>query len=148
MIVQGRHTTWDRRSRGAAVRVGLVDDDQLLLAALSELLTELPGFEFGGAAATVRDGIQLVSTNTIDILVVDVRMPGGGGALVAAGVQALSPHTEVIALSASGDAASRAEMAAAGASDYLVKDTSITKLLDALDAAAGRIAAGALGRPA
>jgi DNA-binding NarL/FixJ family response regulator len=148
MIVQGRPTEWNRRAQGV-VRVGLVDDDQLLLAALGELLTEIPGLELGGAASSVQDGIRLVSTTLIDVLVVDVRMPGGGGALVAAGAQALSPHTQVIALSASGDEASRAEMAAAGASAYLVKDTSIAKLLDALENAARRVtSASALGRPA
>lgn len=149
MMAHGRPTEGDRRGRGLVVRVGLVDDDQLLLAALGELLSEVPGFELAGAASTVQDGVRLVSSTVIDVLVVDVRMPGGGGALVAAGAQALSPHTQVIALSASGDDVSRAEMAAAGASEYLVKDTSIATLLAALEAAAGRVAtAGALGRPA
>ncbi|MPY94993.1 MAG: response regulator [Acidimicrobiia bacterium] len=141
MIVQERGTELDGETDDAdAVRVGIVDDDQLLLAALGELLADVPGFELAGAASTVDAGVALAAEGCVDVLVVDVRMPAGGGVLVATGAQLLAPHTAVIALSASKDEAAQAEMAAAGAVAYLVKDASIATLLHAIEEAARRFA--------
>ncbi len=119
-----------------ALRIGVVDDDRLLLAALGELLGDEPGFRFVGSAASTAEGVALVACGDLDVLLVDVRMPAGGGAAVAARARAVSPHTAVIALSASGDEQGRAAMAAAGAVDYLVKDTSVSALFQAIAGAA------------
>lgn len=127
-------------SETGVVRVGIVDDDQLLLAALGELLDDLPGFELAGTATTVQDGLALAGSGALDVLVVDVRMPGGGGVAIAAGARVLAPDTAVVALSASGDEASRTQMAAAGARAYLVKDTSVATLLATIEAAARELA--------
>ena len=153
MIVKERGTESGPRPPGdAPIRLGLVDDDRMLLAALGQLLADLPGFQLVGTASTVDQGLALVGTGALDVIIVDVRMPGGGGELVASGARLLAPHTAVIALSASKDEASREAMARAGAVAYLVKDTSIARLLAAIEDAAARYATvgapGRLSRPA
>src|SRR5215203_1292440 len=67
---------------GPPVRVAVVDDDPLLVKALGLLLTDEPALRFVGGAFTVADGIELVARRQPDVLLVDVRMPVGGGVAV------------------------------------------------------------------
>lgn len=141
----------DRNARGApvsegttsrrAVTVLVADDDRLLLAAFAELFADEPRFELVGSAATVDEALRQLHAHRPDVLLVDVRMPAGGGVAVADGARDLSPDTVVVALSASDDQDSRAGMAAAGASRYVVKDVPVEVLLEVVHDAARRPAA-------
>ena len=117
------------------VRVVVVDNDTLLVGALRVLFADEPSLRFVGGASTVAEGIELVARRQPDVLVVDVRMPAGGGAAVAAQARELAPHTAVLAMSASDDEEARAEMAAAGAVGYVVKNGlgAVDELLHSID---------------
>jgi DNA-binding NarL/FixJ family response regulator len=120
---------------GPPVRVAVVDNDTLLVEALRLLFADEPSLRFVGAASTVADGIELVAHRQPDVLVVDVRMPAGGGAAVAAQAREVAPRTAVLAMSASDDEDARAEMAEAGAVGYLVKNggSAVGELLHTID---------------
>ena len=72
----------------------------------------------------------------VDVAIVDVRMPGGGGVTATIGIKQSSPKTRVIAFSAENDDTIKAAMVAAGASGYLVKGTAIDMILETLRDAA------------
>ncbi len=60
------------------LRILLVDDDELVLKSFARVLGEIPGAEIvkqksGGHAA------RLLSTETFDLLISDIRMPGKSG---------------------------------------------------------------------
>ena len=117
------------------MRVAVVDDDQPLVKALALLFADEPALRFVGGAFTVADGVELVARRQPDVLLVDVRMPVGGGVAVAAQARMLAPHTVILAMSATDDPDARAEMAEAGATGYMVKNVDMTELLHTIDVA-------------
>jgi len=120
---------------GPPVRVAVVDDDPPLVRALGLLFADEPALQFVGGAFTVSDGIELVARRQPDVVLVDVRMPEGGGAAVAARTREVAPHTIILAMSATDDPDARFEMAAAGAVGYLVKSIDLGELLRTVDVA-------------
>ncbi len=110
----------------------------MLRAALADYLGSEGGLE---VVATVRDAasaVLAVERHRPDVALLDVRMPGGGAAAARA-ISVSAPATSVIALSAYDDAASRAEMLAAGAVRYLVKGDPPQAIVDTIHAVAGEL---------
>ena len=77
----------------------IVDDHQLFR---SGVRTELDGLvDVLGDAATVEDAVRLVIEAEPDVVVLDVQMPGGGGAEVIRQVVERRPAQRFLALSVS-----------------------------------------------
>ena len=104
--------------------------------ALTTFLQGEESIEFVAAATETEEAVQLARRHQPDVALIDVRMPGGGGPVVARGIKVASPQTRVVALSAYDDRASVLEMFRAGASGFLVKGTPAQAILDAIFAAA------------
>jgi DNA-binding NarL/FixJ family response regulator len=111
------------------LRLVLVDNDRGYLAALDEAIATARDLDVVGRATTVGDALDLVSRLQPDVVVADVRMPGGGGERVARVALGLAPSTRVLALSVHAEGDVVAEMLAAGASAYLRKDAAIEEIL-------------------
>jgi EAL domain-containing protein (putative c-di-GMP-specific phosphodiesterase class I) len=88
-------------SSEAPLRVLVADDEETLRDALGDLIRTDPGLVLVAAAADAREAADMAEATRPDIAVIDVRMPGGGVRAVQA-IQARSPHTRILALSASG----------------------------------------------
>ena len=114
------------------VRVLIADDDEVVRDAIVDLVDGEAGFRVVAAAADADEAVALAREHRPDVAVVDVRMPGGGGPAACRGILEVSPATVVIALSAFDRPGPRAEMAAAGASRYLVKGLVADELLAAI----------------
>ncbi|MEA2421532.1 MAG: hypothetical protein QOF55_631, partial [Thermoleophilaceae bacterium] len=84
------------------------------------------------------EAIELAQRMRPAVVVVDVRMDGGGGLRVARELEPLAPQVRVLALSAYDDQGTVLQMLEAGASGYLLKGTSARELVLAIE----RIAAG------
>jgi PAS domain S-box-containing protein len=117
------------------VRVLIAEDEEPLRLALCDLVAGEGGIEVVGAAASAEEAIELAASTKPDVVLVDVRMPGGGAA-AARGVRECCPETRVLALSAYADQATVIEMLSAGAVGYLVKGTSATEIVEAVKRAA------------
>lgn len=113
-------------------RVLIADDDEVVRDALVDLVDGEPGTTVVAAAPDADEAIRLAEEHHPDVAVVDVRMPGGGGPAACRGILRVSPQTKVIALSAFDRPGPRADMAAAGASRYLVKGLVADELLAAI----------------
>lgn len=98
------------------IRVLLADDDAAVRDAVKDLLENDPRI----CVATVcADGFEARRSDALglyDVAVLDVRMPGGGGDLVA---EIAARGIEVVCFSA--DSCQQDEMLAAGAREFLVK---------------------------
>ncbi len=64
---------------GSPIRVAIVDDDEGFLAALEALLELEPELEVVGTATVVSDALALIDDADVELVLVDVRMPDGGG---------------------------------------------------------------------
>ena len=114
------------------IRVLIVDDEQHIRDALTDLLDREHGIAVVGAAADAQQAINLAGQTHPDVALLDVRMPGGGGTVAAGGIHRASPETKMIALSAQEDASSVVEMLTRGVGEYIVKDSPPGDIVDAI----------------
>jgi DNA-binding NarL/FixJ family response regulator len=61
------------------VRVLIADDAEAFLSAAEAVVEATPGFELVGAAGSGDRAVDLARTLAPDLVLVDWRMPGGGG---------------------------------------------------------------------
>ena len=118
------------------IRVAIADDEPTVRAALADLVADEPAFELVGTASDTDEAIGLTLRERPDVVLLDVRMPGGGGQRAAQEIRASCPSTRVVALSAYEDRGTVLEILRAGAVGYLVKGTSGREILDAIHRAA------------
>jgi len=116
----------------------IADDDPTLRRVLVELFREQPDLEVAGEARTAQEAAELAERLKPDLALLDVRMPGGGGAAAAREIAGRSPGTRIVAYSGHDDAGHVREMLRAGAVAYAVKDGTTTELFAAIRTAAAR----------
>jgi DNA-binding NarL/FixJ family response regulator len=121
------------------LRIVLAEDHQIVREGLRSLLAAASGCEVVGETG---DGLAveaLVAAQRPDVLVVDLVLPGLNGIEVTRRVRRQHPDTRVVVLSMHADEPFVVEALAAGASGYVLKDTTATELIRAIhEAAAGR----------
>ena len=101
--------------------VVISDDDAMIRDALREVLDAEPDLEVVGVAADADEAIDLTRRHVPAVVVLDVRMPGGGGGRAAREIRRLAPGTGILALSAHADLAAVEDIRAAGVTEYIVK---------------------------
>lgn len=101
--------------------VVVVDDDDLVRAVIVEMLEDDGRFDIVGVAGDVDGAVAVIAATRPSVVLLDVRMPGGGGARVAREARAVSPGSRIVALSSRDDRDAIAEMFRCGAVSYLVK---------------------------
>jgi DNA-binding NarL/FixJ family response regulator len=118
------------------IRVLVVDDHRLVRAGLITLLGAADDIEVVGEAADGTEGVEVAGTVEPDVVLMDLSMPVLDG--VAATRQLLTelPDTKVLALTSFSDRQRVADVIAAGATGYLLKDCAPDELLAAVRAAA------------
>ena len=104
----------------APVRLLLVDDDEAVLSALGVIL-EAHGFAVA-TATNVVDALKLITTQTFDVLLSDLHMPGAGDGLVVIGaMRHANPRAVTILLSANPDMTKATAAMLAQADEVLMK---------------------------
>ena len=98
----------------ARVRVLIADDDGRMRGALSDLIRQERTLQLVGAVSDAAAAVDLAEQEQPDVALVDVRMPGGGGAKAAREIRRRSPNTRVIALSVHDDRQTVLQMLEAG----------------------------------
>jgi two-component system, NtrC family, response regulator AtoC len=97
----------------------VVDDDERLRQTLS-LLLRTAGHEVV-AAADVAGAEEVLRGREVDLVISDVRMPGGSGLDLLESIRRLEADTPVILLTAYGSVASAVQAMQCGAFDYVLK---------------------------
>jgi len=103
------------------VSVLICDDDRSVGVALKEVIDTQPDLSVAAIALDGVEAVALAREHAPAVAIVDVRMPGGGGAQAARAIREHSPGTQIVAYSAHNDDEAIEEMKRAGASVYLVK---------------------------
>jgi two-component system, OmpR family, response regulator MprA len=115
-----------------AGRVLVADDDRAIRAALARAL-ELEGYE----VLTVPDGagaLPVARRDPVDVLVLDLMMPGVDGLTVCRVLRAEKDRTPILMLTARTETSDRVAGLDAGADDYLSKPFELEELLARLRA--------------
>ena len=116
----------------SAHTVLVVDDDPGFSGALIDLIGIDPKLRVVGSASDASQGAEMVRSLRPTVCLCDVRLPGGGGEIVAAEARRSAPETRVVALSACDDAGTIMGMIRAGAMSYIVKGTAGDEVLDGI----------------
>lgn len=64
---------------GAGIRVLVVDDSLIVRSAFSRLVEEEEGLALAGAVSTAEDALQLLASEQVNVILLDLEMPGMGG---------------------------------------------------------------------
>jgi len=111
----------------------LVDDHDVVRVGTRALLDER--FAVVGEADNVDSAIELVIEREPDILLLDVRLPGGGGATVVTAVRKTQQAICIVAFTVSTSRLDVVTMMNAGVDGYLTKSTHSEDLADLLESA-------------
>ncbi len=118
-------------------RVVLVDDHAIFRAGVRHELDKRPDeILVVGEGEDVASSVAVINETLPDVVLLDVHLPGGGGAEVAKQVHATHPEVKYLALSVSDAAEDVIGVIRAGARGYVTKSISTDDLVSAV----GRIA--------
>lgn len=113
----------------------LVDDEVSFVDSFSERL-ELRDFEISKAFSG-KESLQILEKNkNIEVVILDVKMPGMDGIETLAEIKKKHPLVEVIMLSGHADVESAIEGMKQGAFDYLLKPADIDQIITKVNEAA------------
>jgi DNA-binding NarL/FixJ family response regulator len=118
------------------IRVLLADDHPVVREGLHGMLSADPGIEVVGAAGSGEEAVTLARTLRPDVVLMDLRMPGGGGVAAIRQLTAELPAIRIMVLTTYDTDADILRAVEAGASGYLLKDTPRAVLADAIRATA------------
>lgn len=124
---------------GRVIRVLLVDDDPVVRFGLTMMLGAAPDLQVVAEAGEGADAVRLARQHRPDVVLMDIRMPGTDG-LTATETLRREPSPPHVLVLTTFDAESHVLRALrAGASGFLLKDTSPEELVTAIrHAAQGR----------
>jgi DNA-binding NarL/FixJ family response regulator len=128
-VSAARSSTQGAEDTTTPIRVLVADDEETVVDVLRALIGSDPSLRFVGAAHNAEDAIELTMRERPDVVLLDVRMPGGGGLRATREITKRCASTKVVALSAHEDSDTVIGMISAGASGYVPKGDSTDKIL-------------------
>lgn len=115
-----------------AKQVLVVEDDDAIRRGVADALT-FAGYDVI-TAATGHEGLARALSATLDLVLLDLMLPGPSGFDILQAVREVRPTLPVIILSARGEEADRVRGLRLGADDYVVKPFSVKELLARVEA--------------
>lgn len=119
------------------IRLFLVDDDPLVLESLSIILGHDPYFQVLGVANNGEEALASLEKLTVDIVLLDIQMPGMGGITACEKIKETWPQIKVVMLTTFHDYQNIHLSLKAGASGYLLKSDDTPKQKETLKAVFG-----------
>jgi DNA-binding NarL/FixJ family response regulator len=114
------------------VRVIVVDDQELFRRGLTMLLSVEPDIEVVGEAGDGITATELAVSTVPDVILLDVRMPKRSGLEACVKIKEQVPSAKIIMLTVSDEEGDLYESVKNGASGYLLKDSSIDEVAQAV----------------
>jgi DNA-binding NarL/FixJ family response regulator len=121
-------------SDGSAVRrIAVADDSPVIRNLLQEVLSYVDDYALIASFDNGRDIVEWIrSGGEADVFVIDMRLPGLSGTATISALRRYDKVARILAFSASDQESSVRLALAAGADDYLLKESTLSELLDAL----------------
>jgi len=126
-------------SESDRARIFLVEDHPLMLFGIEKSLENR--YDLVGAATEVKPAVEMILEREPDLVLLDVQIPGGGGAAVIEAVKKRDPDIKFLAFTVSTNAEDVKRLFKAGVDGYVVKKTDGYELEEQID----QVLAG--GRP-
>lgn len=118
------------------IRLCIAEDHETVRTGLRMVLEAQPDMEVVGDASSGSLAVQCARALQPDVLLLDVSMPGLNGLEVTRVLQASFPKVAIVVLTRHAEEGYVQQLLAAGASGYVLKQSSTTELLHAIRAVA------------
>lgn len=122
----------DTQSPKSPIRVLIVDDHPVVRAGLTSLLRRQTGLRVAGAAQTGEEALEIARRTSIDVVLLDLRMPRIGGIELLPQLRSLPDPPAVVILSSYDYEEDIYRAVRAGAAGYLSKDASRAEIVAAI----------------
>ena len=117
-------------------RIFLVDDHEIVRRGIAELLGREADLEVVGEAGDMTHALARIAATLPDVAVLDVRLPDGDGIELCREVRSRHPEVRCLMLTAYDDDEATMSAVLAGASGYVLKNVSGTRLVEDIRAVA------------
>lgn len=114
------------------LRLAIVDDHQIVRAGFREMLADELGVSFVFEAGSAEEALTLLRQQPVDVLLLDLSLPGQSGVDCLRQVRQQYPQVRVLMLSGFPEERYAVAMIRHGASGYLCKDCTEDELLRAI----------------
>ncbi len=115
------------------LRIIIVDDHEVVRLGLRALLERHPSFSVVDEAGTAKEAVQKVLQHRPEVVVMDIRLPGGNGIEACREIVSQAPETKVIMLTSFAEDDMLFEAIAAGAAGYVLKQIGGDDLVRAIE---------------
>ena len=122
-LARSRDRFQDPRPSKRRIRLMIVDDSMVARAVLSRMIESDPAFEICAVAGTAEDAIEALDQVRVDIILLDLEMPGAGGLKSIPRIIAAAAGAKVLIVSSLAEEGAEQTVAALalGAADTLPK---------------------------
>jgi DNA-binding NarL/FixJ family response regulator len=114
------------------LKVFIADDSALVRERLAELISEIEGAEVVGQAGDAREALEGIQRLRPDVVILDIRMPGGNGIQVLEAIKKSAAAPGVIMLTAFPYPQYRKKCLEAGADYFFDKATEFEQVAEVL----------------
>ena len=121
-------------NKGTKQRILLVDDHEIVRLGLKALLERHPNFEVVAEASAAHEAIEKVEAFQPDVVVMDIRLPGGSGIEACEEISERFHDSKVIMLTSYAEDEMLFSAIRAGAAGYVLKQIGGEDLVKAIEA--------------
>ncbi|GLB61062.1 response regulator [Cytobacillus sp. NCCP-133] len=114
------------------IKVLIVEDDPMVAEFNKRYLSEVEGFIHTGTVHNVADGLEFLEDKTVDLILLDVYMPGRNGLELLKKLREQGMGIDVIVITAASDTEKIQTALRLGAADYLIKPFEFERFQHAL----------------
>ncbi|MGH1486720.1 MAG: response regulator [Cellvibrionaceae bacterium] len=115
------------------VNILVVDDHDLMRMGLVRILNDIDGFSVVGEASSGEEAIKMARGLSLDVILMDVKMPGIGGVEATRRLVAVNENVKVIAVTSCEDELYPSRLLQAGAVAYLTKKAQPEEVIKAVN---------------
>ncbi|MEQ4532392.1 MAG: UvrY/SirA/GacA family response regulator transcription factor [Mixta sp.] len=114
------------------ISILLVDDHELVRAGIRRILEDIKGIQVTGEACCGEDAVKWCRTNQVDVILMDMNMPGIGGLEATRKIVRFNPDAKIIMLTIHTENPLPAKVMQAGAAGYLSKGAAPQEVISAI----------------
>lgn len=115
------------------IQLILADDHVLIREGIKKVLTKAENLHVTFEAGTAQEVLDYLEQNSVDLIVLDINLPGMSGLDAIKYIHRLSPQTKVLMLSMYSEDRFAIRALKAGAVGYLTKASAADELIDAIN---------------
>ncbi len=114
------------------IQVLIADDHAIIRDGLKQIISFVPNMEVAGEAADGEEVLQKIRSLKVDVLILDMSMPGKSGIALIQQITAVKPELPILVLSMHQESQYAVQAMRAGASGYITKNTASSQLIDGI----------------